>query len=77
MIKSRKMKTYYLKIRERFIESLRTGVKKHEYRLASPERRMVKIGDNLVLISNLAYTVQGETSFKFANVNVTITITSS
>lgn len=52
MIKSRKMKTYYLKIREKFIESLRTGVKKHEYRLASPERRMVKIGDNLVLISN-------------------------
>ena len=52
MIKSRKMKTYYLKIREKFIESLRTGVKKHEYRLASPERRSIKIGDNLVLISN-------------------------
>ena len=52
MIKPRKMKTYYLKIREKFIESLRTGVKKHEYRLASPERRSIKIGDNLVLISN-------------------------
>ena len=52
MIKSRKMKTYYLKIREKFIEFLRTGVKKHEYRLASPERRSIKIGDNLVLISN-------------------------
>lgn len=52
MIKSRKMKTHYLKIREKFIDLLRTGVKKHEYRLASPERRLVKIGDNLVLISN-------------------------
>ena len=52
MIKSRKMKTYYLKIREKFIDSLRAGVKKHEYRLASPERRLIKIGDNLVLISN-------------------------
>lgn len=52
MIKPRKMKTYYLKIREKFIESLRTGVKKHEYRLASQERRSIKTGDNLVLISN-------------------------
>lgn len=52
MIKSRKMKTYYLKIREKFIDLLRTGVKRHEYRLASPERRSVKIGDNLVLFSN-------------------------
>ena len=52
MINSGKMKTYYLKIREKFIESLRTGVKKHEYRLASPERCLVKVGDNLVLYSN-------------------------
>ena len=52
MIKSRKMKTYYLRIKEKFIDSLRTGVKKHEYRLASPERRSIKIGDNLVLFSN-------------------------
>ena len=52
MIKTRKMKTYYLKIREKFIEPLRNGIKKHEYRLASPERRSIKIGDNLVLISN-------------------------
>ena len=46
------MKTYYLKIREKFIESLRIGVKKHEYRLANPDRRSIKVGDNLVLISN-------------------------
>ena len=52
MIKATKMKTYYLKIREKFINSLRSGTKKHEYRLATPERREVKIGDNLVLISN-------------------------
>ena len=52
MIKSRKMKTYYLKIREKFIDLLKIGVKKHEYRLASPERQSIRIGDNLVLISN-------------------------
>ncbi len=52
MIKSRKMKTYYLKIREKFIDLLKTGVKKHEYRLASPERCQITIGDNLVLFSN-------------------------
>lgn len=46
------MKTYYLKIREKFINPLKEGVKKHEYRLASPERRTIKIGDNLVLVSN-------------------------
>ncbi len=46
------MKTYYLKIREKFIEPLKNGVKKREYRLASPERHSIKIGDNLVLISN-------------------------
>ena len=46
------MKTYYLKIREKFIEPLKQGVKKHEYRLASPDRRTIKAGDNLVLISN-------------------------
>lgn len=52
MIKPRKMKTYYLKIREKFISSIQKGAKKHEYRLAKPERRSIKVGDNLVLISN-------------------------
>ena len=46
------MKTYYLKIKEKFINPLKDGTKKHEYRLANPERRSIKVGDNLVLISN-------------------------
>lgn len=46
------MKTYYLKIREKFISSVQLGIKKHEYRLASPERMQIKVGDTLVLISN-------------------------
>lgn len=46
------MKTYYLKIRDKFISSVQLGVKKHEYRLASPERMQIKVGDILVLISN-------------------------
>ena len=46
------MKTYYLKIREKFISEIRNGNKKHEYRLASPERLEMKVGDTLVLISN-------------------------
>lgn len=46
------MKTYYLKIRDKFIPEIRNGTKKHEYRLASPERLEAKVGDTLVLISN-------------------------
>ena len=46
------MKTYYLKIREKFISEICAGIKKHEYRLASPERLQAKVGDTLVLISN-------------------------
>lgn len=46
------MKTYYLKIREKFISEVIVGNKKHEYRLASPERTGIKVGDTLVLISN-------------------------
>ena len=46
------MKTYYLKIRDKFITSVRRGIKKHEYRLASPERMTIKVGDTLVLVSN-------------------------
>lgn len=46
------MKTYYLKIRDKFIKSVQQGIKKHEYRLASPERMQIKVGDTLVLISN-------------------------
>lgn len=46
------MKTYYLKIRDKFIPEIRNGIKKHEYRLASPDRLEAKVGDTLVLISN-------------------------
>lgn len=46
------MKTYYLKIRDKFISSVQQGIKKHEYRLASPERMQIKVGDTIVLISN-------------------------
>ena len=46
------MKTYYLKIRDKFISEICNGNKKHEYRLASPERLTTKVGDTLVLISN-------------------------
>ncbi len=46
------MKTYYLKIRDKFIKEIVTGNKKHEYRLATPERKQIKVGDTLVLISN-------------------------
>ena len=45
------MKTYYLKIRDKFIEAIRNGLKKHEYRLATADRKNVKIGDTLVVIS--------------------------
>ncbi len=45
------MKIYYLKIRDKFIEKIKKGLKKHEYRLATDERKSIKIGDTLVLIS--------------------------
>lgn len=47
------MKTYYMKIRDKYIKEVRDGVKKHEYRLASPERKSVRVGDNIILISNV------------------------
>lgn len=46
------MKSYYLKIRDKFIGEIVAGNKKHEYRLASPERAQVNVGDTLVLVSN-------------------------
>lgn len=46
------MKTFYLKIREKFISEIKNNRKKHEYRLATPERLSIKVGDLLVLISN-------------------------
>ena len=64
------MKTYYLKIRDKFISAVREGDKKHEYRLASPDRLQIKVGDNLILISNqdknefVRTTVKGITIYK-------------
>ena len=46
------MKTYFLKVREKFIDLTRTKIKKFEYRLGTIERKKIKIGDTLVLISN-------------------------
>lgn len=46
------MKTHYLKIRDKFIENVATGVKRHEYRLGTEDRCQIQIGDILVLVSN-------------------------
>ena len=46
------MKTHYLKIRDKFIDNVATGLKRHEYRLATVERRQIQIGDTLILVSN-------------------------
>ena len=48
----KEMRNYYLKIREKFIPDIEAGNKTHEYRLASPDRAGIKVGDTLVLISN-------------------------
>ena len=41
-----------MKIRDKYISAVREGIKKHEYRLAEPERRQIRVGDNIILISN-------------------------
>lgn len=46
------MNYYRLKIRERYLNLIKNGVKHHEYRLATPERKQIKMGDVLVLINN-------------------------
>ena len=46
------MTTHLMKIRPHFIESIIKGIKKHEYRLATPERKNISTGDRMVLISN-------------------------
>ena len=46
------MKSYYLRIRDKFINEIVNGLKRREYRLANEERKMIKIGDTIVLISN-------------------------
>lgn len=46
------MKNYYLKIRDKYIKEIISKNKIHEYRLATPERNEIKVGDTLVMISN-------------------------
>lgn len=46
------MAIYKMKIREKFIELIKKGNKKREYRLATPERLEIKNGDYLVMVSN-------------------------
>lgn len=58
------MKTYFLKIRDKFIGEIIAGNKKHEYRLASLERTQVKVGDTLVLVSNQNKSVFVKTTVK-------------
>ena len=64
------MRTYYMKIRDKYIRTVHDGIKKHEYRLATPERKQIRIGDNIILISNqnrnvyVRTTVNGRTIYK-------------
>lgn len=58
------MRTYYLKIREKFIPDIEAGNKTHEYRLASPDRASIKVGDTLVLISNQDKNIFIKTTIK-------------
>lgn len=46
------MKTYTFKIKQRFLELIISGIKKHEYRLNDEYCSQIKIGDSLILISN-------------------------
>lgn len=46
------MKIYTLKIKKIFLESIRSGRKTHEYRLGTPDRMCINVGDVLVLINN-------------------------
>ena len=46
------MNCYRMKIRQRFLNPIKNGVKRHEYRLSTPERKLIKIGDVLILINN-------------------------
>ncbi len=41
-----------MRIKDRYIKPICDGSKRHEYRLATPERKQIKIGDILILISN-------------------------
>ena len=46
------MALYGMKIRSVFLSAIREGRKTHEYRLASPERMQIRIGDEIKLVDN-------------------------
>lgn len=46
------MKSIIAKIRPPFLSLIRSGIKKHEYRLASPKYTSLNVGDRLILVSN-------------------------
>ena len=46
------MKNIVMKIKPRFLELIKAGIKKHEYRLNTPDRRELSIGDQITLVSN-------------------------
>lgn len=46
------MKHINLKIRPQFLDNIKNGNKKHEYRLNSPDKSNIKNGDRIMLISN-------------------------
>ena len=39
-------------IKQKFLEAIKNGTKKREYRLATPDRREIKVGDKIELIAN-------------------------
>ena len=46
------MKSVIAKIRPPFLALIKNGIKKHEYRLASPKYTSLKVGDRIILVSN-------------------------
>ena len=46
------MKNIVMKINPCFLELIKAGKKKHEYRLNTPDRRILSIGDQITLVSN-------------------------
>ena len=46
------MKKVTMKIKPCFLELIKQGKKKHEYRLNTPDRRSLSIGDQITLVSN-------------------------
>ena len=46
------MKQIMMKIKPCFLELIKAGKKKREYRLNAPDRRELSIGDQIVLVSN-------------------------